>query len=211
MSLTNIKESGGKKKNFGRIDEGTFVARVAQLIDLGVQEDEYEGERKVAHKIFINFEFPTEMMEIEGEQKPRWVGKEFGVSLHEKATLTKLVQSADPDGKLTSKGRNLKGLMGLPLMVTIGSTKTGNAKIAGMARLMKGLQVAELSKDPVFFDMDSASKEDYEVLPQWIQDKIKAGLDFNDTVLAKALGMKTKEKYEATPGTIEDMVSDSPY
>ena len=207
MSLTNIKETGGKKKNFGRIDDGTFVARVAQLIDLGVQEDEYEGERKVAHKIFINFEFPTEMMEIEGEQKPRWVGKEFAVSLHEKATLTKLVQSADPEGKLTAKGRNLKGLMGLPLMVTIATTKSGNAKVASMARLMKGLAVDELKSEPLFFDMDGATKEEYEALPNWIKDKIVAGLDFKDTQLAKVIGMPNAPDM----GTIDDMVSSSPY
>lgn len=204
MSLTNIKESGGKKKNFGRIEDGTFGARVVQIIDFGVQEDEYEGERKVAHKIFINFEFPTEMIEIEGEQKPRWLGKEFAVSLHEKATLTKLVQSADPDGKITSNGRNLKGLLGLPLMVTVGTTKSGNAKIAGVARLMKGLQVALLSKDPLFFDMDTASKEEYEELPQWMQNKIVESLDFKDTPIAKKLNA-------TNVGSIENMDDDIPY
>ncbi len=210
MSLTNLTASSGKK-NLGRIDEGTFPARIVQIIDLGVQEDEYLGERKVGHKVFINFEFPTELVTVGDEDKPRWLGKEYTVSLHEKATLTKLIAAADPEGKATSKGRNMKGLLGLPLMVSIGSTEKGNPKISNVARLMKGLTVGELVNKSIFFDMDDGDVEQFNKLPQWMQDKIKGGLDFNDTGLAKALVGVDKVEYEATTAPIEDMVSDSPY
>lgn len=205
MSLTNVTSSTEAKKKFSRIEDGTYVARVVQIIDLGVQEDEYEGQKKIGPKVFINFEFPTELME-DNENKPHWLGKEFTVSLHEKAVMTKLVAAADPDGKATSKGRNLKGLLGLPLMVTVGTTGTGNAKIAGVARLMKGLSVADLSKDPLFFDMDSATKEEYDVLPQWIREKILVSRDFDDVPLAKLIKGSTSES--AYP--VADM-EDSPY
>ena len=211
MSLTNVQATSGKKK-FSRLEDGTYMCRVVQLIDLGVQEDEYEGEKKVGHKIFINFEFPTEMIMINEEEKPRWLGKEFGVSLHEKSVLTKLIAAADPDGKATSKGRNLKGLLNLPLMVTVGSTATGNAKIAGLARLMKGMTVPELVNPVVFFDLDGGDLEQFEKLPEWVQGKITSSVDFDDTQFAKVQKAKAKDKYEQTPATsIEDMVSDSPY
>lgn len=207
MSLTNLTASSGKK-NLGRIDEGTFPARIVQIIDLGIQEDEYLGERKVGHKVFINFEFPTELVTVGDEDKPRWLGKEYTVSLHEKATLTKLVASADPEGKATSKGRNMKGLLGLPLMVSIGSTEKGKPKISNVARLMKGLTVGELVNKSIFFDMDDGDVEQFNKLPQWMQDKIKGGLDFEDTMLAKALN--GNYNVAETYGAIEDM-EDLPY
>jgi hypothetical protein len=210
MSLTNVQATSGKKK-FSRLEDGTYMCRVVQLIDLGVQEDEYEGEKKVGHKIFINFEFPTEMITINEEEKPRWLGKEFGVSLNEKSVLTKLVAAADPDGKATSKGRNLKGLLNLPLMVTVGSTASGNAKIAGLARLMKGMTVPELVNPVVFFDLDEGDTEGFEKLPDWIQNKIKASVDFEDTVLAKAMKGNGKVSHSETVGGIEDMEDDRPY
>jgi len=210
MALTNLSAaSTGTKKKFERIEDGTYVARIAQLIDLGVQEDEYEGERKVGHKIFVTFEFPTETINIDGEEKPRWLGKEFNVSIHEKSTLTKLVQSADPEGKFTVKGRNLKGLMGLPLMITVGSTKTGNAKVSTVARLMKGMSVAELAKDPVFFDLDGKDLDTFEIFPQWIKDKITNSIDFEDTLFSKVL--LKKEVHASPSGAVEDMEDDRPY
>ena len=63
----------------------------------------------------------------------------------------------------------------------------------------------------IFFDMDDGDVEQFDKLPQWMQDKIKGGLDFNDTGLAKALVGVDKVEYEATTAPIEDMVSDSPY
>lgn len=207
MSLTNLAASSGKK-NLGRIDEGTFPARIVQIIDLGIQEDEYLGERKVGHKVFINFEFPTELVTVGDEDKPRWLGKEYTVSLHEKAALTKLVAAADPEGKATSKGRNMKGLLGLPLMVSIGSTDKGNPKISNVARLMKGLAVGELVNKSIFFDMDEGDVEQFNKLPQWMQDKIKGGLDFKDTMLAKALNGNTQHVVTYVNG---EYTEDSPY
>lgn len=201
MSLTNLAAEKSTKK-FERIEDGTYAARIAQIIDLGVQEDEYEGEKKVAHKVFIQFEMPTETITIDGIEKPRWIGKEFPVSVHEKSSMYKLMQAADPDGKLTAKGRNLKGLLGLPLMLTVGSTAKGNAKVGGVARLMKGMAVADLSQKPVFFDLDGSDKEQFDKFPNWIKLKIQSGIGYEDTPFASGGG---------DSGTLEDMEDDNPF
>lgn len=211
MALTNISEGTGSKKKFARLEDGTYMARIVNIIDLGVQEDTYEGEKKIAHKIFVQFEFPTEMITINDEEKPRWLGKDFAVSLHEKATLVKLVSAADPDGSKTRKGRNLKALLDLPLMVTVGSTNTGNAKIAGMARLMKGMTVPPLANPLVFFDLDGDDVEAFNKLPEWMQEKIKASIDFEDTLFAKALKSGCEKKKEKDSGGVADMGDDIPY
>ncbi|MCI4435261.1 MAG: hypothetical protein JHC33_00425 [Ignisphaera sp.] len=177
----------GKKKSSGRIEDGTYVARIVQLIDLGMQEIEWEGEKKQQQKVFITFEFPTERVEVDGVDRPRWLSKDYTVSLSEKAALYKLLKAVDPDGKITSKGRNVKAILGLPIMIEVGSTSTGNAKIISVARPMKGMPVGELENPTTFFDLDYADKVIFDKLPKWLQDKITNGIDFSSSVFEKEI------------------------
>ena len=182
----NFAEGSKKKTDFGRIEDGSYPARVQGIIDLGIQADEWEGETKENHKVFVTFEFPTEKIMVEDVERPRWLSREYAVSNNEKSALYGLLKATDPDGKITNKGRNVKALLGLPLMVTVGSTKTGNAKIAGVARLMKGVTVGELENPTLFLDLSDFDVVAWKRLPQWLQDKIKTGVDFNPDILTSA-------------------------
>ena len=210
MSLTNIEATKSGKKNIERMEDGAYPARIVKITDLGIQESEYEGVMKQQHKVFIDFEFPTEMIVIGEEEKPRWLGKEYVVSTHEKAAMTALMSAADPKGEVTAKGRNLKGLIGLPVMVTVGTTSGGKAKVAAVGRLMKGLSVPELVNPSVFFDLDGKDVEQFEKFPQWIKDKITSGIDFDDTPFAKALakGVPFTSKNEDAEMSVDE---ESPY
>lgn len=172
--------SNKKAKATGRIEDGTYPARIVQIIDLGLQENEWQGETKQQPKVFINFEFPTERITVDGEDRPRWLGKEYTMSSHEKSQLYQVLMAADPGGKLTANGKKIKPLLGQPLMVTVGSTASGNAKIVSVARLMKGLTVGELENPAILFDLDNPDEEVYNKLPKWVQEKIDNRLDKDD-------------------------------
>lgn len=205
MGLTNIKaNNGGGKKDKGRIEDGTYMARVVQLIDLGVQKSEYEGVEKINHQVMITFEFPTEMVKVGDDDKPRWLSKNYTVSTHEKSGMAALINAVDPTGQATSKGRNLKGILGLPAMVTVGTTSGGNAKVSGVARLMKGMQVPELVNDPVFFDLDGDDVEQFDKFPDWLKERITSGIDFHKTPFSKAIdnGSSSSTEEEEFDGEI---------
>jgi hypothetical protein len=73
-------------------------------------------------------------------------------------------------------------------MVTVGSTATGNAKIVGVSRLMKGLQVDELFNPPVYFDLDDYDTNSvavFNALPDWLKGKIQEAMNFNTTKFGK--------------------------
>lgn len=192
MALNFAETSAVKKKDVSRVEDGAYPARVVQIIDFGKQiETDYKtGEPKVyedsgqpviKHKVWINFELPTETIELNGEQRPRWYGKEYTVSSHEKSALAGLLKAVDPKGEHTSHGRNAKGILGLPVMITIGSTSSGKAKVAGVSAVPKGMTVDELANGETFFDLDNGDIETFESLPQWMQDRIVNGVDFDDT------------------------------
>lgn len=197
----NFAEKQTTKKDFGRVEDGAYSARIVQIIDFGLQKETdwktgevktYEdGNEMIKHKVWINFELPDETIEIDGEDKPRWYGKEYTVSAHEKSALYALLKAVDSKGTATDGGRNVKGLLGLPAMVTIGSTSSGKAKISGVSAVPKGMQVGALVNDEFFLDLDSTDVETFNKLPNWMKKTIQEGVGFEDTTMAKTLSKVT--------------------
>ena len=189
---------GAKKTVYPRIGEGTYPARIVRILDFGMQyaTDFKTGEIKlyedgnqvVQHKVWIDFELPTETIAVDGVDKPRWIGKEYTVSSHEKAALQALLKAADPGGKATLKGRNVTGLLGLPLMITVGSTSTGKDKISNVSSLVKGMTVDALANPTLFFDLDSNDRKTFDSLPDWMKKRIQEGVGYADTAFAKSAG-----------------------
>ena len=195
------------KKDFGRVEDGTYPARIVQVIDFGQQIETdwktkevktYEnGNPMIKPKVWITFELPDEFIEVDGEQKPRWYGKEYTVSAHEKSAMASLMKAVDP--KNTSDGY-LPKVLGLPAMITIGSTSTGNAKISAVSAVPKGMQVGALVNEEFSFDLDSGTAESFNGLPKWMQDKIKESVGFDRTKLAGKLSKTVQE----TKVSVED-------
>lgn len=88
MALKAQAATGGKKTDFGRVEDGTHMARVVQIIDLGMQQQTDwktgeartwdDGKPMIKPEVFITFEFPTERIDIDGESKPRADNNQFG-------------------------------------------------------------------------------------------------------------------------------------
>lgn len=205
----NFSETKKAKTTYPRIGEGTYPARIVRILDFGMQfaTDFKTGEVKkyddgndvVQHKVWIDFELPTETIEIEGVARPRWIGKEYTVSAHEKAAIQGLLKAADPGGKATMKGRNVAGLLGLPLMITIGSTSTGKDKITATTSLIKGMNVDPLANPTLFFDLDDPDIKTFEGLPDWMKKRIQEGVDFDKTAFYKKFNSFEDLEEEESP------------
>lgn len=162
----------GSAADRGRIGEGTFPARIAQIIDLGRQHDEYQGEKSIKNKLWITFEFPTETIKIEGVDKPRWLSCEFTRSTNEKAKLYSVIKAANINaGSFTD-------LLGMPLLVGVGTTSGGKDKYTSAMPLPKGMEVAPLANAPVWFDMECPDQSLLEKFPNFLQEKIENSLDW---------------------------------
>ena len=183
LDITTYKSGG---TDLGRAEDGTYPARLTQVIGLGVQpmEDYQTGEPKdPKHRVILTFEFPTELINIGGEDKPRWYMKEYTLSNHEKAGIVKLVNALDPTGGTTA----LNELVGKPCMVVIGTTSSGKAKITGVTALMKGLEVAKLSKPPLVFDPSEPDLNTFNGFPDWLKEKLTTALNFQGSALEDAI------------------------
>ena len=176
MSL-NTATTSKPKTDYGRVGEGSYPARITQIIDLGyqVQTDWQTGEEKTwddgsvmkKPEVFITYELPTETITVDEEEKPRWLSKTYILSNHEKAALTGVMNAAKVEST------NVADLLDKPVGITVGTTSGGKDKITAVAPMMAGVDVAPLAKTATVFDLDNPNMEVYGKLPNFIKEKLE--------------------------------------
>jgi hypothetical protein len=183
MPIIASAKSGG---NFTPISEGVHCAACISIIDIGVQISEKFGNKQ--HKIMITWEFPDEMIEIEGESKPRVLSKEYTLSLSEKASLRAHLE-AWRGKKFTEtelEGFDLKNILGKTCQIQIIHTEKGGNTYANVAALMalpKGMPQLKPISEVLYFDLSSErALDEISTLPEWIQDKVKTSETYHDLI-----------------------------
>jgi len=195
------------------MEPGTYPARVVQIIDLGLQPQRpYKGEeKKPAYEIMVTYEFVDEFLkDEEGEDrldKPRWLSETFPLhSLQaDRAKSTARYYALDPDE--VHEGDWSK-LLETPCMVTV-VNNVGQGKNAGTVydnitavstmREKEAKRLAPLVNEPKYIALDEDDAEKFLTLPEWLQNKIKEGLEFDGTELDKALKRHTGKTEKKAP------------
>lgn len=202
LNAKNIKapSNKGPKVQQDEIAIGNYMARVAQIVDLGVRpRDKWDPssnsyiidtEKAPCQQMKVTYEFVTEFCKKEDgtpdEDKPRWLSEDLNLfSLDiDLATSTKRYKAIDP---LLEKDGDWVQLVGMPCMVTVVHKKNGKAKIGSVTPAIKGIPVPELKNEPKVFLIDDPDMEVFGSLPEWIQDKVKTAINFKGSKLDKAL------------------------
>ena len=163
--------------------EGTHCARCVSMIDLGTQKNTFDPSKPDRRMVRISFELADELRE---DGKPFMVGQKFALSMHEKSSLRKQLQSwrGKPFTEEQAKRFDISVLLGIPCLLNIiHSTKEGGktyANIASISPLVKGMTAPpqitpslEFSLSPVDFDQLV-----YESLPDFLKEEIAASPEY---------------------------------
>jgi hypothetical protein len=199
-----LKDVKSPRKDYGRLEDGTYPARIVQVVDFGIQKqtDWQTGEETDPKpRLMITWEVPGETITIEdkegnSEERPRWQGREYTISSFEQAGLMKLVSALKPDLE------SFDELLNLPCMIQVGSTSGGKAKITSVMSMPKGVPVGDLANEPTMFDFDNPNRELFESLPNWQQEKIKSALNYDgfaDTWTKEAVESSDDDEGEDVP------------
>jgi hypothetical protein len=173
MKLSTKESNGDFEKAI--IPEGTFLARLCSIIDLGTQYSEkYE---KSNRKVELSFEIPEckhTFKEEDGEQ-PLRIAKQFTSSLGSKAALRKTLDSWGID--LSADMFSLDSLIGKLAMVSVKHNVVGDKTYANISAVTSVHKMLKDSAEPAFheqvmFDLDEFEQGKYDALPQWKQEKI---------------------------------------
>lgn len=158
------------------VEAGTYMAVCVGIYDLGEQQTEYKGKTRYSNQVMFTFELAGVMMEIDGEQKPRQLSRSFAVSTSNKSGLRKFLTSwrgkAFSDEEIQSFDTDV--MLGQSAMIQVVHNETGEyANIDGVMQLPKGIPAPTPVSDLLCFNIDAWDDQKFEVLPEWIQEKIK--------------------------------------
>lgn len=167
------------------IPAGIKTAVCSAVIDLGEQESKWKDKVKVGRKILFIWEIPSETIETEDGTFPRTINKQFTLSLHERSGLRKMLQAWR--GQSFAPGEDeefdVKSMLGKGCMLSVVHTlsKDGSTTYANVDSVM-GLPdgvPAPKATHLIYFDLDApTAMDDLEMLPEWIQNRIKDGITY---------------------------------
>ena len=173
MSLIASEKSSA---GFDPIPAGTYTGVCYMMIDMGVQYNERFGNS--SRKVRIGWEIPDLTVTIDGEEKPRVIGKTYTLSLNKKGSLRKdLVAWRGKD--FTSEelaSFDLRKIVGTSCLINVVQTDGAEGRtysnVSGIMALPKGMPPIGMNSDPMIFDLDSDPLSTIAKFPQWIQDSI---------------------------------------
>jgi hypothetical protein len=126
------KSSGG---SFVPCPPGAHSAVCVDVIDMGLLEVNWGGKKKSQHKIRIVWQ----VEEVMGDNKPFMVQRRYTLSLHEKATLRKDLESWR--GKQFTaeelEGFDIEVLIGVPCLLNVIQEKKDGSTYANVASIMR--------------------------------------------------------------------------
>lgn len=161
------------------VEPGVYMAVCIGFIDLGEQYSEMF--KTTANKGLFLWELPSETVEIDGEQKPRQLSKEFTISGSKKGNLRGFIESWN--GRSYSDEEfgelDLFDQVGKPNQLQVVLSESGEySNVANLMPLPKGFPAPTTATPFIKWDMEAWDEEVFKTLPEWIQDKIKKSAQY---------------------------------
>lgn len=173
-----------KKKAVAPLAAATYIGICVGVIDLGAQYS--EKFKKYTPKVMLIWEIPSETVEVDGEQKPRWQSKEYNATLNEKGNLAKDLTSwrgKSLTQEESEKGLDLQMMLGRSAMlsITVEEKDSGTYnRIGGIMGLPAGVPQPTTESELLSFDMDEWDNKVLEALPDWIREKIMRSSEYQE-------------------------------
>jgi hypothetical protein len=197
-----------------------YLARCYRIVDLGTQKSEYLGQIKNLPKVMLQFEVHGEDDEgkslLTAKNEPMSISKNFTLSLAEKATLRKDLQTwrgkeFTPD---ELKGFQLDNVLGAWAMIAItkamgnnGKEYTNIANINSVPKALKGTLPQGHNKCAAFY-IESPDMEMFETF----SDNLRAKIEQSPEWQARKGNQPSKAQDAAKPASgFDDMDDDIPF
>ena len=207
------KESGGG--TFTPVPPGMYLARCYRIVDLGTQKSEYQGKINTLPKVMLQFEVHGEddagkpLVTAKGE--PMSISKNFTLSLAEKATLRKDLQTWR--GKEFTpeelRGFQIDNVLGAWAMIAItkamgnnGKEYTNTANINSVPKAMKANLPEGHNKCAAFY-IEDPDMDLFETFSDNLRAKIEQSPEWQDR--------SGKKPQSSAKSGFDDMDDDIPF
>lgn len=161
------------------VEPGVYMAVCIGFIDLGEQYSEMF--KSHSNKGMYIWELPGETIEVDGEQKPRQLSKEFTISGSKKSNLRGFIESWN--GKSYTDDEfmdfDLFEQIGKPCQLNVVLNESKEySNVDNLMPIPKGFPAPTTDTKHIKWDMEQWNEEVFKELPEWIQEKIKKSTQY---------------------------------
>lgn len=161
------------------VEPGVYMAICVGVIDLGEQYS--EKFKKYSNDVKFVWELVGETVEVDGEQKPRQLSRDFSIASSKKANLRGILSSWNGKQYGDEEFGELEifDQLGKACQLNVVLNDTGEyANVDSVIPIPKGMPVPTTETPFVRWDMDAWNDEAFAALPDWVQEKIKKSTQY---------------------------------
>lgn len=167
-----VKDNSGSE--FEQVPEGNYIARCYQLIDLGTQTYDNQGEKKQQHKVLLAWEILDPEVKMQ-DGRPFSVYKRYTASLNERATLFADLQAwrgirFTPEDL---EGFDLHNVLGAYCAIQVLHETKGDRTYENITAIMFTREKPEPINDLTEFDLSNPDLKVFSSLSERLQETIK--------------------------------------
>lgn len=182
MAIFATSEASSKLE---AIETGSHIATCVQMIHIGTVSIEFEGKPVKGNKVRITFELPGLLVKFKEDEpeQPRFISKEFTLSLGSKASLRKFLDTwrGKPFTEDEAKAFDITKLLGVSCMLSIGSKTSAKGQayntIDSALALPKGIPAPTQLTPTIEVNYDNISQT-WKHIPVYLREKMELTPEF---------------------------------
>jgi len=160
-----IATSNETQSSYPEVPSGLQKARCVNVIDLGTQESNYDGNVSFKRQCMIIWEVPAHK---NNNEEPLTISKFYTLSLHEKSNLGTDLASwrGRPFTETEKRGFDITNLLGVSCYLNVMEGKNGRPRIATIMPLPKDEKIDDQFHDSIMFSVEDYQKGDRDAFNQ---------------------------------------------
>ena len=163
------------ESTFEPIEEGPYQAVCSSVIDTGTQTMTYNEESKQVRRIRVTWE-----LSVDGSEN-RLIGKDYTLSLHEKAEMRKDLQTwlgRSLTDQEKEEGFDLFKMVGVAAKISVVNKAGQNGKTYSNVNLVLESELSFSPENTPFgYSINNHDIDTYDLIPEFIQNRIKVSAE----------------------------------
>ena len=182
--MTSIIANGGNDTpSYPTVSVGVHKARCVRVIDLGTQQNDYQGQISWKRQVMLIWEVPSE---TDNKGEPLTISKFYTLSLNEKANLANDLVSwrGRPFTETEKKAFDISKVAGKPCSINVILNQNGKPKVSTVMPIGKNDEIAQQFYPNMVFSITDFQEKKMEVfnqLPEGIRNIILKSKELEGT------------------------------
>ena len=164
--MTSIIANGGNDTpSYPTVSVGVHKARCVRVIDLGTQQNDYQGQISWKRQVMLIWEVPSE---TDNKGEPLTISKFYTLSLNEKANLANDLVSwrGRPFTETEKKAFDISKVAGKPCSINVILNQNGKPKVSTVMPIGKNDEIAQQFHPNMVFSITVFQEKNMEVFNQ---------------------------------------------